>query len=244
VHILALLKRGRLLRLGADLVRTKRVQGRVPRIGIRTLLRERRSRRTIVDPILPVWVNDRFAERLQLRDRVRQKSESNEAAVTHPLRPRVSRVLNSHHWSILFEGRDPGLTGVPLEVRHPLADLRLIDYLLSIPLIPWCERKTIVRRAFKGVLPDPIIERPKAPLSADPTLVLLGRTDAAWIDSFEQVPELSEYVDRVRVPRVTGDAASSDGIQHLRPFTLNRWMRYRRRKINKGADDGERNTVA
>ena len=54
--------------------------------------------------------------------------------------------LNSKMWASLFEGYDPGATKLDLELRHPFIDLRLVEYLLAIPAVPWCVNKHILRR--------------------------------------------------------------------------------------------------
>src|SRR6185503_7312120 len=82
------------------------------------------------------------------------------------------RAFESKVWAPLFEGFDPGSTGLPLEVRHPLIDVRLIDFLLALPAVPWCVDKHILRRAMKQRLPPAVINRQKTPLASDPTLHL------------------------------------------------------------------------
>src|SRR6202008_2887737 len=96
-------------------------------------------------------------------------------------------------WATLFEGYDAGVTGVPVEVRHPFFDLRLVAFLLALPALPWCSDKELLREAARGVLPDEVRLRRKSPLLADPLIALLQQPESAWVDSFESVPELGRY---------------------------------------------------
>jgi asparagine synthase (glutamine-hydrolysing) len=128
-------------------------------------------------------------------------------------------------WPNLFEGYDPGVTGVPVEVRHPFFDLRLVTFLLAMPALPWCSDKELLREAARGVLPDAVRLRRKSPLPADPLITLLERPESAWVDSFEAVPELGRYVERRRIPRVFGGKDAWTAWIHLRPLSLNFWLR-------------------
>jgi asparagine synthase (glutamine-hydrolysing) len=58
----------------------------------------------------------------------------------------------------------PDVTRQRLELTLPLMDTRVISYVLSIPPIPWCQRKHLVREAFAGRLPAPVLARPKTPV--------------------------------------------------------------------------------
>ena len=134
------------------------------------------------------------------------------------------RALESKVWAPLFEGYDQGSTRLPLEVRHPFIDVRLVDYLLSIPRYPWCTNKHILRRAMKDRLPAAIVNRPKTPLAGDPALQLMRRASVRWRDSFEVTPQLERFVNlshrRSPADENTPDAAWAK----LRLFALNHWL--------------------
>jgi len=50
-----------------------------------------------------------------------------------------------------------------------MIDVRLVEYLLGIPAIPWCVNKEILRVAMAGRLPKAVLNRPKSPLADNPT---------------------------------------------------------------------------
>lgn len=137
-------------------------------------------------------------------------------------RPATINALQSKVWAPLFEGYDPGSTRLALEVRHPLIDLRLVDYLLSIPTTPWCVNKRILRRAMKGRLPAAIVHRPKAPLAGDPALQLTRRGSVRWLDNFEVTPQLTRFVN-LSQRRSLADTPNTLWA-NLRVFALNHWL--------------------
>jgi asparagine synthase (glutamine-hydrolysing) len=84
--------------------------------------------------------------------------------------PRAEALSALRHpiWPALFESRDPAVTGVPVELRYPFFDHRVVSLALAIPSYPWCLDKSIVRDAMAGHLPGAIRRRPKTPLGGNP----------------------------------------------------------------------------
>jgi asparagine synthase (glutamine-hydrolysing) len=134
------------------------------------------------------------------------------------------RMLQSKVWAPLFEGYDQGSTRLQLEVRHPFTDVRLVDYLLSIPVHPWCTNKHILRRAMKDRLPDAILNRPKTPLAGDPALQLMRRASVRCIDSFEVTPQLERFVNLSRRRSLAEENTPDAAWARLRLFALNHWL--------------------
>jgi len=127
-------------------------------------------------------------------------------------------------WPNLFEAYDAGFSGVSVDVRHPIFDLRLVNFLLALPRLPWCSDKELLREAARGILPDSVRLRRKSPMVADPFIALLNRPESAWVDEFEPLPELERYVVRKRVPAtLCGDSQAAWA--NLRPLSLNFWLR-------------------
>lgn len=169
---------------------------------------------------IPEWIDEEFAVRTNLRERYREFW----AAKTFEKRPAAMRALNSKIWTALFEGYDPGATGLNLEVRHPFLDVRLIEYLLAIPVDPWCINKHILRCAMRDKLPDAVLNRPKTGLAGDPALQLVRRGSVRWLDSFEVSPQLRAFVNLNR-RRPCAEEKTSDALwASLRVFALNYWL--------------------
>jgi asparagine synthase (glutamine-hydrolysing) len=138
-------------------------------------------------------------------------------------RPATLTALQSKVWAPLFEGYDPGATRLSLEVRHPFIDIRLVDYLLSIPTKPWCVNKHILRCAMKNRLPAAVLNRPKTPLAGDPALQLTRRAGVRWLDNFEVTPQLTRFVN-LSQRRSLAEETPNELWANLRVFALNHWL--------------------
>jgi len=117
-------------------------------------------------PSLPAWLNEEFANRSRAESDERFKEQPPIQA--HPLHPEAYRGLHSGYWASVHETEDAGSTGINLETRAPLLDLRILRFLLRLPPVPWCVNKELSRRAMKDSLPDEVLVRPKTPLLEDP----------------------------------------------------------------------------
>ena len=126
--------------------------------------------------------------------------------------------------SNFFDCYDPGVTRLALECRHPLLDLRLVDYCLTLPPLPWCVKKRILRDAMRGLLPEPVRLRRKTPLAGWPGAKMLRAADAQWIDGFVPARRLDTYVDREKLPKTWGGDYPLEAWTNLRPLSLNFWL--------------------
>ena len=192
----------------------------LPPVGFRSGLK-RIFRKENRAPI-PEWLDDAFAARVDLHERYRLWNF--EIPVNDQTHPGALRALESIVWAPLFEGYDSGATRLPLELRHPFIDVRLLRYLVSLPAVPWCVNKHILRCAMKERLPPAILNRPKTPLASDPTLHLARAASVRCLDSFDVNPQLSRFVNLDR-RRPLADEQTSDGRRaSLRVFALNHWL--------------------
>ncbi len=172
----------------------------------------------------PGWLNCDLEQRLGLR--ARWEEFNRPPPPRHPTRPLSYRILEGTFWPSIFESEDPGVTGVPLEVRSPFFDLRLARFLLALPVIPWCADKELLRVAMRGVLPEPVRRRRKSPLAADPLQEIVRRTGWSPEEHFVAAPGLERYVDLKNIPPIIGDESSDTIWLNLRPHSLNLWLQY------------------
>ena len=128
--------------------------------------------------------------------------------------------FHTPRWEALFKSLDAEEMAVPLKVRHPFLDLRLLRYMLAVPAMPWCKEKYLERRAMRGVLPDSVLWRPKLSLTSDP--VWEGMR-CQGLPPFNPMPELSEYVNSERVPMHVGTDMVLFRV-NFRPLALNYWL--------------------
>jgi asparagine synthase (glutamine-hydrolysing) len=71
-------------------------------------------------------------------------------------------------WERALNNCDMGFHGIPMEVRLPYLDSRVVLFGLGLPNMPWTCDKYLLRRVGRGILPDEIISRPKTGLRGDP----------------------------------------------------------------------------
>lgn len=209
----------------------------------RTFLTRIRRRKENPSHTYPAWIDESFAKQINLQERCQKMSEPSPANKKQP-RSATLRALQSKLWTPLLEGYDQTATRLPLEVRHPFLDVRLVEYILAIPTKPWCVNKHILRCAMKDRLPEAIVNRPKTPLAGDPALQLSRQASVRWLDSFDVSPHLTRFVN-LRLRRPLAEEETPDALwANLRLFALNYWLAHSlpldRRKVAKLKLDGEK----
>jgi asparagine synthase (glutamine-hydrolysing) len=200
--------------------------GRIPPLhgGFRTRLK-RLIRRTDAMESYPAWLNADFEKEQGLRNRWLELQER--AETKHPLHPVAHASLNSPYWAYVLEEEDAAWTGVPLERRAPLLDLRLVRFLLRVPPVPWCTEKELLRQAMRGVLPDDVVLRKKTPLRREPFEV--HTQEKGWKPPLpadvDKMGKLREYVNWEKVCATLRNASGSRFRLDLCPISLYHWLK-------------------
>jgi len=194
----------------------------LPQIGFRTRVR-RWLKRPAWRSSYPDWLNPDFEARLDLPGRWEQLLA--ERPHIHPRRPEAYQILTTLFWTQLFESYDPEVTNFPVETRHPLFDLRLLSYLMALPTLPVCVDKRLMRVAMRGMLPEQVLSRRKAPLAGDPLVEVMRHNGFYLNGQFRLAPELAAYVQPDWIPRFTDTTQSADQLwANLRGLSLNHWL--------------------
>jgi asparagine synthase (glutamine-hydrolysing) len=197
---------------------------RIPRPGVRTWLQTRGGpQSTPIDP--PRWIDPAFAARVGLQERLAARPQR--PASAHPLRPEAHGLLTTHFWPVIFAQWDPGVTGVPIEQRHPYLDLRVIRLALSIPPAQWYNDKGLLRIGMRGRLPEALLRRPKTPVAEDMVEARARDLGPGWLGARMADARVAPWVDLSRVPRQAG-GRSAEPPRHLyediRPLALSLWL--------------------
>jgi asparagine synthase (glutamine-hydrolysing) len=189
--------------------------------GFRTRLRRWISR---TDPMsdFPPWLEPHFVEQYHLRERWLELQRLPQ--MSHPLHPIGYASLTTDLRSSLLETEDAAWTGVPVESRAPLLDLRLIGFLLRLPPVPWCMEKELLRQAMRGMLPEEIRLRPKTPLAIDPLDFFVQTERWSPLPLPEPPAELRIYVDWHRLGATLQAAMGYNLWSNLRPVSLGHWL--------------------
>ena len=173
---------------------------------------------------LPSWLASEFVRRNNLTARWNKCGRLAIPVESHASRPKAHASMYLPHWTNMFETQDPGVTNSHVEVRYPFLDLRMVNYLLALPAFPWSYRKTLLRTALSGRIPEEIRLRRKTPLSADPVVRKLfnnehHRTD--WADPRKFGDRVKEFVNPAKMQLFRGNMKSED----LAPFFLDAWLK-------------------
>jgi asparagine synthase (glutamine-hydrolysing) len=130
-----------------------------------------------------------------------------------------------------------GVTKLPVELRHPFLDLRVVNFLLALPPFPLYMEKKLLRDVLAARVPDSIRTRKKTPLAGDALQQHLRQPDTAWLNHVAWVNEIDAYVDTSELERVlrleakiyNSESKSSRINAAVRPICLNFWLQSMRR---------------
>jgi asparagine synthase (glutamine-hydrolysing) len=204
-------------RVASDVLGHLRREGRRPYLATRDLARGRVPGRSSEGDAGPAWL--RADLRVRRARRVRARAEP-----THPTRSEAARRLDPVHWQPFLESLDAGVHGVPIDVRLPYLDRRLIELALALPPMPWLQHKRVLREAVRGIVPDVVRCAPKQGMAG-----LYEARLAQWW-SREPAPfapgeALARFVDVRALPRIDPASSGNEQLTHLRMRLLDRWLR-------------------
>ena len=189
--------------------------GHFPHTGLRW--REKlRGGPPLAVPPAPAWLR---------ADVLARTGEQRDAPVSeHPTRPETRAALDVSLWQAMFAEYDRALTRVPVETRWPMLDTRLLEFVLAIPPIPWCQRKTLVRRAFRGALPDAVLRRPKTPVGGftEAQIARWRSTQPTFAPGFDM--RMEAYVDTAKMRKELVAPSTENTLAVWRAIELDQWL--------------------
>jgi asparagine synthase (glutamine-hydrolysing) len=189
-----------------------------PRVPLLTSILQVAGRRNARrDEEFPAWLNARFAARYSCRERWEARHRA--MSTPHPYRPRGYESFRDTRWQSFFDYFDISGALSHSETRHPFFDLRLLQYMLAVPAMPWCRSKLLIRRSMRAALPRDVIRRKKTPLAASPDFTRVTRSG---FPRLVPTPALSNYVDVEKMPSAPASEEEMRGL--LRPLGLNYWL--------------------
>jgi len=196
---------------------SRTLTGARPWIGWRETARALRARRShgAHEAATPAWFS--ADARAHLRAVAPQEAR-------HPTRARAVDSLSAPLWESVFASLDPSVMGRPHGFALPFLDPRVMAYVFALPPIPWCQRKYLLRRAFRGLLPADVLARPKTTLPGfHENLVARWRAAggaeravSGLVSPFVSIPCWRSALRTARDPEVLFAA--------WRVFELDRWL--------------------
>ncbi len=162
---------------------------------------------------LPPWLLDGFSKKLNLPERQEALGLGGDGA--HPWHPIAFASFTSPIWQTYFEDHafEESLAG--FEWRYPYFDLRVLEFMLAAPPLPWGWKKKLVREAMRGWLPAEVLAREKTPLACYPEVATLRAIGLPVLPADHRV---ASYVDPGLLPDRTApdpDLALSLGVHAL-----------------------------
>lgn len=172
----------------------------------------------------PLWLNPAFEHRANLRQRwldFGKRLQNTE----HPVHPLAYQLLHDGLWASVLEIEDAGWNHVTLESRAPMLDLRILQFLLRLPAVPWCVDKELIRQALKNLLPPQVLSRPKTPLLRDPLLYCRNNND--WLVTLpKHAPsEIESFVNWGKWCETFFHRKGSLNSVILRPISVFHWLK-------------------
>jgi asparagine synthase (glutamine-hydrolysing) len=127
-------------------------------------------------------------------------------------------------WQSVLEPAQQAYTGVTLDFVWPLLDTRVIEFVFSVPPVPWCQRKTLVRQAFRGELPDEVLRRPKSPLPGFFEWQVAQWRHSRRTDEIAFGDHTCEFVDTLSVADTLKNGSVWDAMAAWRVLILDHWL--------------------
>lgn len=189
-----LLKRKRLLEFGSAVY--SRLAARPLSERFTQLWRIRKSVTDYRTDYRPEWIRSDVLAELH-KSACLEPAEANISNDRHPWHPIAVWHWRAPTWQDWFDSCDPGFGGRLVEMVSPYIDLRMLKFLLSVPVIPWCHSKLLMRESLQGLLPEALLTRKKTPLSGDPWVAVMTQ------HPFPSIPipqELARFVDVSKIP--------------------------------------------
>ncbi len=147
-------------------------------------------------------------------------------ALAHPARPDAVRFLSAPVWQSVLESAQQSYTRAPVAQVWPLLDLRVISFVFSIPPVPWCQKKELLRRSFVGEIPDEVLRRPKSPLHGYFERQVRDWRASQSLDRITLGKFTLEFVDSQSVADTFRNGTVAEVLGAWRVLALDQWLQY------------------
>jgi asparagine synthase (glutamine-hydrolysing) len=170
---------------------------------------------------VPDWIDPSLRRALALDERWAHEFRARPASEFHRTHPRLHYWFE---WASWFRGNQLiGLAHAPPDGSDPFTDLRVLDFVLSLPASPWLDGKHLLREAMAGLLPDEARLRPKI-AAGNFIAPMVEALPDEQIERWPAAPGLERYVVRSGIPPIDMAKAGRNGYLDLRPLMLNLWL--------------------
>lgn len=199
------------------------IYGTFPRLGSGLLAKmsQLNRKKALSNIPYPEWFNSKFEDEFKLKQRWSEWVSWQPP----PLNQRYSHIYYSlvrPEWNTDDVYMYSNFTQP--EKRDPFLDIRLFEFIASLPALPWLFNKHLLRKSMEGKLPLDITKRPKTFLG---TLYssLIRQVEPTELNNWQKTAELYKFIDRKKVPFFGNSHGSENEYLNLRPIILNSWIR-------------------
>lgn len=175
------------------------------------------ERQSPVTSGVPAWLAPALVTRVNLAERIEARSRG--PVPPHPWHPRAVASFKDPLWQRLLGDLGADETLAAFEWRHPFLDLRVLEFMLSLPPIPWAWEKHLMRATMRDRLPAAIVSRKKKPLAASPIAQPIRERG---LPELLRPGSLAAYVDVSRLP--SGEKAQDDLFRVVAVHVLDHWL--------------------
>jgi asparagine synthase (glutamine-hydrolysing) len=202
-----------------------KMSGVRPRVGgyreyLRRLLRPGRPDLAPGYPF-PEWLDEAFVRSANIEERWRE-AWNRRSERLHLTQPDIAEHMGQARWNTRNEFL-PAQSFRPPDYTMPFGDLRLMDFVLSLPPWPWNSRKQLLRDAMATSLPEDVVQRSKqgAPVMA---MHYTNQPGGEWVDGWTATETLKQFVRPDRIPTIFGSGTIERAVIDTRPLFLNEWL--------------------
>ncbi|MEN8147744.1 MAG: asparagine synthase-related protein [Campylobacterota bacterium] len=216
-----------ILNIITNMIRLQRLYGKTPSLntGLRTkvknFLKNENNDINAAYPY-PLWLNPDFEKRLNLKKE--WKTMWSHLKEKRSVKSRYSKLESSllrPDWSTDDILMNSSFT--TSEKRDPFLDLRMVEFILALPALPWLFNKHILRQSMKDRLPNEVLYRPKTPLGAL-DFALIKQSENKWLSDWKMRDKTLLYINN---SEITEEIFNSKINVYLnsRPFILDNWIK-------------------
>jgi asparagine synthase (glutamine-hydrolysing) len=219
-----LLYAGKFLKLAKETRNHFKLTRTLRGMGLRSVFMPFQKKEGFVDKPLPYWISTEFARRNDLENRWNAWwDEWNSRTDAHA---QLGCSWLSHILASYEELK------MPIVVRHPFYDVRLINFLLGLPNYI-TNKKYVLREAMNGILPNAVVTRPKTVPDGDVLRIKLSlysnqirirsaldKVGDTYINKSKHNAAFNKYLEGEGM-----ESTWSSGII-IAPAALNYWLKY------------------
>jgi asparagine synthase (glutamine-hydrolysing) len=174
------------------------------------------------------WLAPDFVRRADLPGRVRMISRLRSEWTTEQ-----HRIAYDPFWTAALSLGDPEFSRIPAKCLQPFFDLRVVQFAVHIPPLPWLIDKLLLREATRGLLPETIRRRRKIRGTGRAIRPLVKYGLYSEAENLAKHDALSHYIDQPRLLRniaTLGDLENknrpSNGYREIElPLSVGFWLK-------------------